>query len=77
MQTVTAGQAMDQAQPMQARPYDKGKVWLVLIGGATGLFALTVAAENSSSLFPAISRANQAMKSTSDKVRLRRPSTEL
>jgi len=38
------------------------KIWGVLAGGALGLFAATYALENNASLFPAIARANRAMR---------------
>lgn len=50
------------AQPLVAqKPVDKTKIWVVLCGGAAGLFALTVLAENMKQLFPAIARANEAL----------------
>ena len=62
LQTVSVNQMTQMAKPLPKQDYiDKGKVWTVFIGGAAGLFLLTVAAENNSSWFPAIARANQAM----------------
>lgn len=50
------------AQPLVAqKAVDKTKVWIVLCGGAAGLFALTILAENTKAVFPAISRANEAL----------------
>jgi hypothetical protein len=44
------------------------QVWVVFIGGAASLFILTVLVENNGAWFPAISRANQAMKNTKKQV---------
>lgn len=62
MQTVTASEAMQTAKPLKEAAVNKGKVWLLLCGGAAGLFAATVIVENNEKLFPAIARANQAMQ---------------
>ena len=68
LQTVTASEALQAAKPLKGGPVvNKGKVWLLLCGGAAGLFAATVIAENNSNLFPAIARANQAMQEYRDK----------
>lgn len=68
MQTVTASEALQAAKPLKGGPVvNKGKVWLLLCGGAAGLFAATVIAENNSKLFPAIARANQAMQDYRDR----------
>jgi hypothetical protein len=62
MQMATASEAMQAAKPLSAtEPVNKGKVWLLLCGGAAGLFALAVLTENNESFFPAIARANQAL----------------
>jgi hypothetical protein len=62
MQTVSASDALQRAKPLtETQAVDKGKIWLVLCGGAAGLFAATVLLENMSMFFPAIARANQAM----------------
>lgn len=55
------------APPLSQRPVSKAKVWTVLCGGAAGLFALTILAENSKTFFPAISRANDALASQKTK----------
>ena len=50
------------AKPLvAAQSVGKGKIWLLICGGAAGLFAATVLLENNKTFFPAISRANQAM----------------
>lgn len=62
MQTVPVSQVTQMAKPLPKQPsIDKTKVWTVVIGGAAGLFLLTIAAENNKSWFPAIARANEAM----------------
>jgi hypothetical protein len=62
MQTLSPSEAMQRAKPLtQQRPVNKGKVWLLLCGGAAGLFAATLLVENWAGLFPAVARANQAM----------------
>lgn len=49
------------ARPLPKQAFDKGRVWLVFIGGAASLFLVTVAAENNEAWFPAIARANAVM----------------
>ena len=41
---------------------NKGRIWLLFVLGASSLFGVTVVVENNGSWFPAISRANKAMK---------------
>lgn len=53
---------METAKPLKKAEVNKTKIWLLLCGGAAGLFALAVLAENNENLFPAIARANQAMQ---------------
>ncbi|KAG2435208.1 hypothetical protein HXX76_007291 [Chlamydomonas incerta] len=62
MQVVSAQQATQMAKPLPKQTFDKGRVWTVVIGSAAALFVGTVLLENNPALFPAISRANQAMK---------------
>ena len=63
VQTVSAQQATQMARPLpKQQPVDKGKVWAVVVGGATVLFGATLLAENNGAWFPAISRANEAMR---------------
>lgn len=53
---------MSRARPLvQQEQADNRKVWLLLCGGAAGLFAATLLLENNSSFFPSIARANQAL----------------
>lgn len=61
--TVPPETALQAARPLPQRPVDKGRIWLVLIVGASALFGATVLLENRASWFPAIAKANQAMKS--------------
>ena len=53
---------MQAAKPLKEAEVNKGKIWLLLCGGAAGLFAATVLLENNEKFFPAIARANQAMQ---------------
>ena len=63
IQYVPADQAANQAKPLVLKQeVNKNLVWEVLIGGAVVLFGTTVLLENNEALFPAIYRANQAMK---------------
>jgi hypothetical protein len=66
LQTVSASTAVQQAKALQApvEGVNKGKVWLLLCGGAAGLFATTLLVENNEAWFPAIARANKQMSST-------------
>ena len=49
------------ARPLPKQKVNKGKIWVVFLVGATGLFAGALAFERNSKLFPAIARANQAL----------------
>lgn len=61
-QTVPVSQMTEAARPLPKHEnIDKGKVWIIFIGGAASLFLTTLAVENNSAWFPAISKANQAM----------------
>lgn len=64
LQTVAPQEATSFARSLPQQPVNKGKVWLVFLAGATGLFGAAVAIEKNSSLFPAIAKANQAMAAT-------------
>jgi hypothetical protein len=55
-------QMQAKAQPFQKVEVNKGRVWLLFVLGASSLFGVTVLVENNSAWFPAISRANKAMK---------------
>lgn len=61
IQTVPASAVTDYAKPFKKQPVDKFRIWVVLIGGAAVLFIGTVASENNSGWFPAISKANKAL----------------
>jgi len=75
LQTVPASQITNYAAPLpKSDKLDKGKVWIVVIGGAAALFATTLLAENNEAWFPAISKANRAMaksREMAQKVRVR------
>ena len=63
IQYVPLDQATNQAKPLVLKQaVNKNLVWEVLLGGAFVLFGTTVLLENNEALFPAIYRANQAMK---------------
>ena len=53
--------ATEAAKALQQQPVDKGKIWLLFLGGAVTLFGGTVLLENVEALFPAISRSNKLM----------------
>ena len=55
-------QMQAKAQPFQKVEVNKGRVWLLFVLGASSLFGVTVLVENNPAWFPAISRANKAMK---------------
>ncbi|KAL6775914.1 hypothetical protein ACKKBG_A19030 [Auxenochlorella protothecoides x Auxenochlorella symbiontica] len=61
--TVPPETALQAARPLPQQPIDKGRIWFVLIVGASALFGATVLLENRAAWFPAIAKANQAMKS--------------
>lgn len=65
---VTPSQATAAARELPRQAVNAGRVWLILGGGSLALFALTLAAENNAAWFPAIARANQAMRKTRDPV---------
>ncbi len=60
-QTVEPASVTSLAKPLRAQSVNKGKVWLVFVLGAAGLFSAAVLLENNERFFPAISRANKAM----------------
>ena len=62
LQTVPAEQMTSMAKPLKEQPVNKGKIWLLFILGASSLFGATVLLENNEAWFPAISKANRAMK---------------
>ncbi len=61
LQTVPASEALSAAKALKEQEVPKGRVWLLLAGGSAVLFGATVFLEKSTQLFPAISKANQAM----------------
>ncbi|KAL6765848.1 hypothetical protein V8C86DRAFT_2450434 [Haematococcus lacustris] len=62
IQTVSPSQITQYAKSLPKQQVDKGRVWTVVVGGAAILFGATVLAENNEAWFPAISRANKAVK---------------
>ena len=60
-QTVAPASVTSLAKPLTQQRVEKGKVWLIIVAGAFGLFGATVLLENNEALFPAIARANKAM----------------
>ncbi|CAD7700992.1 unnamed protein product [Ostreobium quekettii] len=61
IETVAPSTMAEYAKPLPQETVDKGRVWLFLVLGATGLFLGTVALENVEGFFPAIAKANKAM----------------
>lgn len=61
MQTAAPSEAISAAKALPQQEVNKGKVWLLLAGGSAVLFGATIFLEKQSQLFPAISKANQAM----------------
>ncbi|KAJ9510138.1 hypothetical protein QJQ45_015619 [Haematococcus lacustris] len=62
LRTVSPSQITQYAKSLPKQQVDKGRVWTVVVGGAAILFGATVLAENNEAWFPAISRANKAVK---------------
>ncbi|KAK9848658.1 hypothetical protein WJX84_007295 [Apatococcus fuscideae] len=62
LQTVAPSAATGVAKPLKTQPVDKNKVWLLFGAGAAGIFTTAVLLENNERLFPAIAKANQAMR---------------
>jgi hypothetical protein len=52
------------AKPFKKQEVNKGRVWLLFVLGASSLFGVTVLVENNGAWFPAISKANKAMKAS-------------
>lgn len=61
MQTAAPSEALAAAKALPQQEVNKGAVWLLLAGGSAVLFGVTVFLERQTQLFPAISKANQAM----------------
>lgn len=64
LQTISSQEATERARPLPQQAVDKGRIWLLFVLGGAALFGTTVALENNESWFPAISRANKAMRMT-------------
>lgn len=56
------------AKPMKKQPIDKGKVWIVFVGGAAILYCTTLLVEDRSGWFPAITKANSYLKMRSKQI---------
>lgn len=63
-QTVAPSEATSFARTLPKQTVNKGKIWVIFLLGATGLFGAALAIERNSKLFPAIARANQALAAT-------------
>ncbi|KAK9790548.1 hypothetical protein WJX73_010237 [Symbiochloris irregularis] len=62
LETVAPSEALAAARPLPQNPkVDKGRVWLVFVGGAVTLFGGTVLLERFEGLFPAIAKANKVL----------------
>jgi len=64
IQTVAPSEATSFARTLPKQTVNKGKIWVIFLLGATGLFGAALAIERNSKLFPAIARANQALAAT-------------
>lgn len=64
MQTVPASSVTEYAKPLEKQEIKKGEIWLVFVVGAATLFGGTLLLERNEKWFPAISKANKAMKMT-------------
>lgn len=60
----TYEQMQASAQPFKKVDVNKGRVWLLFVLGASSLFGVTVLVENNGAWFPAIAKANRAMKAS-------------
>lgn len=67
-QMVPAEQITSMAKPLKTQQVDKGKIWLLFILGASSLFGATVVLENNEAWFPAISKANRAVKAAQARI---------
>ncbi|CAL8468463.1 g8003 [Coccomyxa elongata] len=61
LETVPPATVSSLARALPKQQVDKGRIWLICILGAAGLFGGTVLLENNEKFFPAISKANKAM----------------
>lgn len=60
-QTIPPATVSSLARAIPQQKIDKGRIWLICILGAAGLFVGTVLVENNDKFFPAISKANKAL----------------
>eukprot|EP01023_Acetabularia_acetabulum_P033365 TRINITY_DN3122_c0_g1_i2.p1 TRINITY_DN3122_c0_g1~~TRINITY_DN3122_c0_g1_i2.p1 ORF type:complete len:231 (+),score=36.89 TRINITY_DN3122_c0_g1_i2:77-769(+) len=67
IETVSADTAVQTAKAIPVQQFDKGKIWLLLVGGAASLLFATIQVENVEMFFPAISSANKAMDTYRDR----------
>lgn len=52
------------AKPFKRQEVNKGRIWLLFVLGASSLFGVTILVENNGAWFPAIAKANKAMKAS-------------
>lgn len=62
--TPSVEQMQAMAKPFKKQEVNKGRVWLLFVLGASSLFGITVLVENNGAWFPAIAKANKAMKAS-------------
>jgi len=60
--TVTLDEATAAARPLPQQAVRTGRVWALIGLGAAGVFGAAVAVENNAAWFPAIAKANRAIK---------------
>lgn len=60
------------ARPLKQQPVNKGRIWLLMVLGGTALFGSTVLLENNEKWFPAIFKANRALKVAQKKMEVGR-----
>ena len=59
---VAPSQVTQAARAIPQQQVNTGEIWALLAGGALGIFGITYFVENQDSMFPAIARANRAMR---------------
>jgi len=62
--STTYEEIQSKAKPFKKQEVNKGRIWLLFVLGASSLFGVTVLVENNSAWFPAIAKANKAMKAS-------------
>lgn len=62
LQTVAPSTATSIAKPLKSQSVDKNKIWLLFAAGGAGLLGTAILLEQNEKLFPAIARANKAMR---------------